>query len=118
MNLNVFDVVESTNRTKTFADPDYKIIYSNEMQIKKYYCILSRFNPRVNNYKYFICFSDKPIRDARMRSTSFTRSGFVKINASNIWDKTCLKNIKDVTNINIEEVEIEDDNQKIYYLDI
>ena len=62
MNLAAYDKVEQ-NITKTWINPRYNRIYSNELEHYSFYTFLKKYNKENDCFDYFLAMYNKPIKD-------------------------------------------------------
>ncbi len=114
INLNVYD--NAIEQEKTWIDPQYKRLYSYEIEYKPFYTILTRYNPIDKQTYYYIVMLNDVLPDRVCKSVMRTKSGACKINLSDIWNKLKIVG-NEQFNISISK-EDEDSDSIIYKLDI
>lgn len=118
MNLNAYDnVVERIDKTKTWIDIKKKCLFSREINKRSYYCLLKRYDNKINSYSYYIALLDNIPKDRTFKYTKHDAYGRVKIYLSCIWSESYLSQFGKDCNINIANVEHNDDGD-IYLLDV
>lgn len=114
MNLNAYDNVNDSAILKTWIDPYYKKLYSREMKFYPYYTMLKRYNDKVKRDEYYICLSAETDDGHDWRSTEHYNNS-VKVNLSEFWYNSSLKNVAAKTYIIIDK-DYEDNNSVVYRL--
>lgn len=119
MNLNSYgDALTTIDRTKTWINLRYKVIFSREVKYRAYYNLSKRYNKTTNSNDYFLIVADYPIDDRKWVNKTIDDYGRFKIFVpDNIFKSTILSSFEKDTNINIEYKE-GDDVCDVYYLDI
>lgn len=119
MNLSYYDDVEPVvDKTKTWLIPKSKTLSSHQIKYRRYYCILSRFESKENEYHWFIAMTD--VRDANHNFTPVYKNdnGRVRINLASIWNNTSLNKVDKEQNIDIKLVDEQTDGEVYEILDI
>lgn len=115
MNLAAYDKVEQ-NITKTWINPRYNRIYSNELEHYSFYTFLKKYNKENDCFDYFLAMYNKPIKDNKNYNVIIDNDT-VKLNLFSIINEPIFKNITNKTYINIEIVNKQPDGI-IYKLNI
>lgn len=118
MNLNAYDnIKEKIDKTKTWINIKKEQLLSREINPRRYYSLLKRYNSKTKCYNYFIATLDTPIKEKNYKSITKDSYGRVKICLAEIWSDTYLSQLDSDCNINVSLVESYDDGD-IYLLDI
>lgn len=117
MNLSAYDVVENKYMTGSWIDPNYKKLYSKEIEYHPYYAFFKRYNNKLKVNDYFITLVDNEIPNVTCHSVIRTNKGLIKIDLAPIWNTTNLKNIIEKTIISLE-IKDKSDDGVVYYLDV
>lgn len=119
MNLNSYDDALTTiDRTKTWVNIKYHVIFSREIKYRAYYNISKRYNNTTGEHDYFIIVADYPLDERKWCDKIIDNYGRFKIYIpDDIYKSTILSTFEKDTNINISHLE-GDDICDIYYLDV
>lgn len=113
MNLIAYDMVEPNIYLNTWISPIYKKCYSRTIEYHKYYCFLKRFDNKTKSTDWFIALLDNKQDNVIYHSTIRNKENLIKIDLLPIWYKTSLINIKENSELILEEVQ--KDNDGIVY---
>lgn len=111
MNLVAYDNVDNiTNRKRSWIDVHHKVLYSREINYRKYICFGKKFDAELNaTVFYFIMLDDEPMDRAAFK-TIVTNNGCIKININGIWDEAGLNRLKSkYFNVSLKHTEHTDD---------
>lgn len=118
MNLNAYDsITEKLDKDKTWIDIRKKTIFSREIKYRKFTCLIKKYLPKQNLYKYYVALLDSPPIDRKYKLTAMDDYGRVKINIASIWKETYLNRLGNNCNICVNLVESDEDGD-IYFLDV
>lgn len=115
INLNEYDGLIAKSRS--WIDPTYKRLYSEELERKPYFTILTKYNPVENITNYYIVMLDKLNDKYLCDETSVSKTGVVKVPLDKFWNKLPMSNIKTKTEVLVDLVD-KDEHTIVYYLDI
>lgn len=85
MNLSAYDKINSAqSKTKIYNDNNSPYIITREVKKRKYYCYVTRYEPKLNeNIIYLVLLDDKP-NDRQVARTRVDTYGRLKFNLSQI----------------------------------
>lgn len=113
--LSTYDAVEQKH-TRSYIDPCYKKLYSNEISYRKYYSFGKRYNAKFHKDDYYLILSNDTTDDRNWHSVT-QRKNMYNFTLSPIWSDSSLQYLKETTDIYIRK-EDEDEESVVYYLDI
>lgn len=116
INLNAYDKIEVNYNNKSWINPIYKKLYSNEIEFRNYYSFLERYNKQLNAYDYFVILSDVQYDDINWHSTIKKKNNII-LNLQNIWNKAQFNKITRKEFISLNKVDSDKDSI-IYYINI
>lgn len=111
MNLVAYDNVDNiTNKKRSWVDVHNKILYSKEINYRKYICFGKKYDSDINAVVFYIIMLDEEPYDRTAFKTVITNNGCVKININGIWDEANLNKVKSkYLNVSIKHIEHSDD---------
>lgn len=116
LNINAYDKIEVNYNNKSWINPIYKKLYSNEIEFRNYYAFLERYNNQINAYDYFVILSDVQFDDINWHST-VKRKNNITLSLQSIWNKANLNRIHQKEFISLSKVDSDKDSI-VYYINI
>lgn len=113
--FNAYDAIEKKH-SKTYVDPKYKKLYTNEISIRKFYSFGKRYNPNTKENEFYLILSNDTTDDRNWHSIT-TRKGLYNFQLFPIWRDSNLNYLNEITDITLRKVD-EDADTIVYYLDI
>lgn len=116
MNLSAYDAVKDINYFGNWVDPRYKRLYSRCLPNYKFYSFAKRYNPVKQITDYYLILHNELNTELTIHSVIIDK-GITKIYLKDIWDETTLRNLRDISNIDLV-LEDEQKDCSIYYIDL
>lgn len=85
-----------------------KRLYSNEIEMKKYFTVLKKFDTELKKTLFYLCLADKPDDNTKWE-TSIIERGFIKLKLHKFWDVLFPSNV--VLDSKTKTILIEDDRE-------
>ena len=108
MNLAAYDVMEFNLNISTYIRPEYKRLYSNQMEYHRYYAYLSNYDPQSKTKDYYIALMDNPADNILCRQTR-QYCNTLKFELSGLWKELNLSRLTETTKVDIEEIDVQED---------
>lgn len=113
MNLNLYDnVKERIDKTKSWINAEYKLLFSREIKFRPYFSIMKRYDTERETYDFFIAMMDFPVVNKTCKKSKKDKYGRTKIPLTSIWNE---RNFVD-SNINVHLVDTSEEGE-VYLLD-
>ena len=111
MNLVAYDNVNNiTNRKRSWIDVYHKILYSREINYRKFVCFGKKYDTEIKIILFYIIMLDDEPSDRASFKTVLTSNGCIKINIKGIWEESGLIAIKSkYLNVFLKHIEHSDD---------
>lgn len=111
MNLVAYDSVNNiTNKKRSWIDVHRKVLYSKEINYRKYICFGKKFDADTSSTVFYIIILDDEPYDRAAFKTVLTNNGCIKINIKGIWDEAGLNKVKSkYLNVSLKHIEHTDD---------
>lgn len=110
MNLVAYDKISNrTDKTKTWIDTKKGIILSREINRRKYYTYVKRFDPQLCLTIYFLVLLDDNPGDRQVYRTKTDDYGRLKFSINPIASEYGLYNLDNGANISLSHIESADD---------
>lgn len=116
MNLAAYDTIKEINYLGHWIDPRYRRLYSRNLPYYKFYSFAKKYNPIKQVTDFYIILHNNLDTDLTIHSVIVDK-GVIKLYLKDIWDETILKNIKDITNVDLI-LEDKQEDCSIYFIDL
>ena len=111
MNLVAYDNVDNiANKKRSWIDVHKKVLYSREINYRKYLCFGKKFDADIGSTIFYIIMLDNEPYDRPAFKTILTNNGCIKVNINGIWDEIGLNKVKTkYLNVFLKHIEHTDD---------
>lgn len=119
MNLSAYDEVQpKVDKSKTWIIPRSKTLSSHEIAYRRFYCILSRYEPKQNEYRWFIAMTDTRDTNHNFTPVFYNESGRIRVSLASIWEKSSLHKLENIENVDIKLIDNQLDGEVYEILNI
>ena len=108
MNLSAYDKME-INSKEPYVSVEYKKLYLYDIEYKKYYSFLKRYNSEDDTMQIFVLLTNDKNNNIKYHSVCKKSDKTITIDLSYIWFNCDLYKLKEMTNISFNKVDEQED---------